>query len=159
VPITAARATLYMAKAVRNPRPRRRSSGCSSSGLRGWLPSRKTCHHEATPRAQDPWRWPQSDHVVHTSPLGPSKPLKNIIEDRCEHDPKERHSQHPAEDRCPERPPHLGASPLGDDQGNDPQYERKGRHQDRPEPQTARVECCVSERGARLLTLFRKLDD
>ena len=70
---------------------------------------------------------------------GLAEALDHGEEDRRQKDAEERHAQHAAEHRDPQRPPHLGPGPRGDDQRDHTEDERERRHQDRPQPQPARL--------------------
>ena len=91
--------------------------------------------------------------------LRSAEPLDDVVEHRREEDAEERHAEHAAEDRRAQRPAHLGAGPLGEHQRHDAEDEGERGHQDRPQPQPARLQRRFAPRHARLLALLGELDD
>ena len=68
-----------------------------------------------------------------------AEPLDDVEEHRRQEDAEQRHAEHAAEHRRPQRAPHLGPGPRGDDQRHDAQDEGERGHQDRPQPQPRRL--------------------
>ena len=71
------------------------------------------------------------------------------VEHRREEQAEERHAEHAGEHRDAHRLPHLGAGARREHQRHDAHDERDRRHQDRPQPDAARLEHRL-RRGARL---------
>ena len=68
-----------------------------------------------------------------------AEPLDDGEEDRRQEDAEQRHAQHAAEHGDPQRPAHLGPGPRGHGQRDHSDDEGERGHQDRPQPQPARL--------------------
>ena len=68
------------------------------------------------------------------------EPFDDVKENRREENPEQRNAEHAAEHRNAQEPAHLRAGAAADQQRYRAEDERKRRHQDRPQPEPARLQ-------------------
>ena len=88
-----------------------------------------------------------------------TEPQNDGEEDRRQEDAEQRHAHHAAEHGDPQRPAHLRPGPRGHDQRDHSDDERERGHQDRPQPQPARLPRRLVARPALQVLLLGVLDD
>ena len=88
-----------------------------------------------------------------------AQPLNDREKHRGQKNTEQRHTHHAAEHGNSQRPPHLGPGPGGHSKRDHADDERKRGHEDRPQPQLARLQRRLIARQAFQVLLLGVLDD